>query len=172
MPVPYATAPAVGVVVPFVPPLAIGKVPVTPVVKGKPVAFVRVTDVGVPKIGVTNVGLVDNTTLPEPVLDVTPVPPDATGKVPVVSADVDVAYKAPPDVKDVRFVPPLVVARVPPRVTAPVDAPVGVKPVVPALNDVTAVPDTALQVGKPPDTVRTWPVEPILSNAVAPAAVW
>jgi hypothetical protein len=147
-------------------------VPVTPVVKGKPVPFVRVTDVGVPKIGVTNVGLVDNTTLPEPVLDVTPVPPDATGKVPVVSADVDVAYKAPPDVKDVRFVPPLVVARVPARVTAPVDAPVGVNPVVPALNDVTAVPDTALQMGKPPDTVKTWPVEPIPSKAVEPAAVW
>ena len=44
-----------------------------------------------PKIGVTNVGLVDNTTLPVPVLDVTPVPPDATGKVPVVNAEVDVA---------------------------------------------------------------------------------
>ena len=88
---PYATAPAVGVAVAFVPPFAIGSVPVTPVVKGKPVAFVRVAEVGVPKIGVTNVGLVDNTTLPEPVLLVTPVPPEATGKVPVVNAEVDVA---------------------------------------------------------------------------------
>ena len=88
---PYETAPAVGVAVAFVPPFAIGSVPVTPVVKGKPVAFVRVAEVGVPKIGVTKVGLVDNTTLPEPVLLVTPVPPDATGKVPVVSAEVDVA---------------------------------------------------------------------------------
>ena len=88
---PYATAPAVGVAVAFVPPFAIGSVPVTPVVKGKPVPFVSVTDVGVPKIGVTNVGLVDKTTLPEPVLLVTPVPPEATGKVPVVSAEVDVA---------------------------------------------------------------------------------
>jgi hypothetical protein len=61
------------------------------VVKGKPVALVRVADVGVPKIGVTNVGLVDNTTSPVPVLVVTPVPPDATGKVPVVNAEVDVA---------------------------------------------------------------------------------
>ena len=91
MPVPYGTAPAVGVAVAFVPPFAIGSVPVTPVVKGKPVAFVSVAEVGVPKTGVTNVGLVDKTTLPEPVLLVTPVPPDATGKVPVVSAEVDVA---------------------------------------------------------------------------------
>ena len=88
---PYGTAPAVGVAVPFVPPFAIGSVPVTPVVKGKPVPFVRVTDWGVPNIGVTNVGLVDKTTLPVPVLDVTPVPPDATGKVPVVNTEVDVA---------------------------------------------------------------------------------
>ena len=88
---PYATVPAVGVAVPFVPPFAIGSVPVTPVVKGKPVPFVSVTEVGVPKTGVTNVGLVESTLLPEPVLLVTPVPPDATGKVPVVNAEVDVA---------------------------------------------------------------------------------
>ena len=66
----------------FVPPFATGSVPVTPVVKGKPVALVRVTLVGVPNIGVTRVGVVDNTTLPVPVLVVTPVPPLATGKVP------------------------------------------------------------------------------------------
>jgi hypothetical protein len=83
--------PAVGVAVPFVPPFAIGSVPVTPVVKGKPVPFVSVTEVGVPKTGVINVGLVESTLLPEPVLLVTPVPPDATGKVPVVNAEVDVA---------------------------------------------------------------------------------
>ena len=56
-----------GVAVEFVPPLAIGSVPVTPVVNGKPVAFVKVTDVGVPSTGVTRVGLVDRTMLPEPV---------------------------------------------------------------------------------------------------------
>jgi len=66
-----------------VPPLATGRVPVTPVVKGKPVALVNVPDVGVPKIGVTSVGLVDRTTLPVPVEVVTPVPPLATGNVPV-----------------------------------------------------------------------------------------
>ena len=66
-----------------VPPLATGSVPVTPVVKGKPVVLVSTPDVGVPKIGVTKVGLVDKTLLPDPVELVTPVPPFATGKVPV-----------------------------------------------------------------------------------------
>ena len=35
-----------------------------------------------------------------------PVPPEATGKVPLVKDDVDVAYKAPPEVKLVKPVPP------------------------------------------------------------------
>ena len=52
-----------------VPPLAIPKVPVTPVDKGKPVALVNVADVGVPKTGVTNVGLVVSATVvPEPLV--------------------------------------------------------------------------------------------------------
>ena len=34
----------------FVPPLAIGKVPVTPVPRGRPVAFVSVNVVGVPRL--------------------------------------------------------------------------------------------------------------------------
>jgi hypothetical protein len=66
-----------------VPPLATGKVPVTPVVSGKPVAFVSVPLVGVPKTGVTSVGEVERTTDPDPVDVVTPVPPLATGSVPV-----------------------------------------------------------------------------------------
>jgi len=40
------------------------------------------------------------------VKDDAPVPPDATGKVPVVNADVEVAYIAPPDVNDESPVPP------------------------------------------------------------------
>ena len=40
--------PAEPTVVRFVPPLAIGKALVTPVVKGKPVALVNVADAGVP----------------------------------------------------------------------------------------------------------------------------
>jgi hypothetical protein len=66
-----------------VPPLATGSVPVTPVVKGRPVALVSVPDVGVPSMGVTSVGLVDRTLLPEPVEVVTPVPPLATPSTPV-----------------------------------------------------------------------------------------
>jgi hypothetical protein len=47
-----------------------GKLPVTPVDKGNPVALIKLTLVGVPKIGVTNVGLVDNaTTVPLPVVE-------------------------------------------------------------------------------------------------------
>ena len=34
---------------------------------GKPVALVKVAELGVPNAGVTNVGLVANTTLPDPV---------------------------------------------------------------------------------------------------------
>jgi hypothetical protein len=54
----------------FVPPLAVGSVPVTPVVKGKPVALVNVALVGVPRIGVTSVGLVAKTLAPLPVSSV------------------------------------------------------------------------------------------------------
>ena len=71
-----------------VPPFATGSVPVTPVVIGKPVQLVKTPAEGVPMLGVVNVavvnvGLVDKTLLPEPVLVVTPVPPLATGRVPV-----------------------------------------------------------------------------------------
>jgi hypothetical protein len=52
---------------------------VTPVVNGKPVAFVSVALDGVPNTGVTRVGLVANTLAPEPVEVVTPVPPLTTG---------------------------------------------------------------------------------------------
>ena len=57
----------------LVPPFAIGNTPVTPVVKGRPVPFVSVTEVGVPKTGVTSVGLVENTKF----VDVVPVAPAA-----------------------------------------------------------------------------------------------
>lgn len=54
-----------------VPPLATGSVPVTPVVKGKPVKFVATPDAGVPSAGVTSVGLVAKTKAPVPVSPVT-----------------------------------------------------------------------------------------------------
>ena len=44
--------------------------PDTPVLIGKPVALVNVTDVGVPRIGVTKVGEVAKTAEPEPVSSV------------------------------------------------------------------------------------------------------
>ena len=50
-----------------VPPFAIGRIPVTPVVNGRPVALVKVTEDGVPKAGVIKVGLELNTMLPDPV---------------------------------------------------------------------------------------------------------
>jgi hypothetical protein len=62
-----------------VPPLETPSVPVIPVDKGRPVAFVRTPDAGVPNAGVTSVGLVARTTEPVPVAVVTPVPPDVTG---------------------------------------------------------------------------------------------
>jgi hypothetical protein len=50
-----------------------------------PVMFVPTSAEGVPNAGVTNVGEFDNTTEPVPVDEVTPVPPLATGRVPVMS---------------------------------------------------------------------------------------
>jgi hypothetical protein len=41
------------------------------------------------------------------------VPPLPTGKVPVVKADADVAYTAPPEVNVLKFVPPLAVGKTP-----------------------------------------------------------
>lgn len=71
MPVMVMLVPAtrLGVAVP-VPPLATGRIPVTPVVNGSPVAFVNVPEAGVPRIGVTSVGDVAKTRLPEPVSSV------------------------------------------------------------------------------------------------------
>jgi hypothetical protein len=66
-----------------VPPLATGRVPVTPVVRGRLVPLVRITAEGVPRFGVVRTGDPDKTTLPVPVDVVTPVPPLATGRVPV-----------------------------------------------------------------------------------------
>jgi hypothetical protein len=63
----YTTPPEVKLVSP-VPPFVVASVPVTPVERGKPVALVRVTEVGVPRIGVTSVGLVAKTLFPVPVL--------------------------------------------------------------------------------------------------------
>lgn len=55
------------------PPFVTGKIPVTPVVNGKPIQLVNVPEDGVPNAGVTNVGLIANTNAPDPVSsDITP----------------------------------------------------------------------------------------------------
>lgn len=91
--------------------MATGRSPVTPVVNGNPVAFVSVTDVGMPRLGVTNVGEVERTLLPLPVLVVTPVPPLATASVPatVTAPDVAVFGVNPVVPKDMVVTPPLAV---------------------------------------------------------------
>jgi hypothetical protein len=72
---------AAAFVVAPVPPFAIGKVPVTPVVNGKPVAFVNTPDAGVPNAGAVKVGevkvLLVNVSVPARVAKV----PEAAGKV-------------------------------------------------------------------------------------------
>ena len=60
--------------------------PLTPVEIGRPVAFVKTAALGVPRAGVISVGEFDNTTATVPVDEVTPVPPLATARVPVISA--------------------------------------------------------------------------------------
>jgi len=66
VPLPYRTPFATRVTAP-VPPLATGSVPVTPVVRGRPVALVRIAADGVPRSGVTKTGDVASaTTVPVP----------------------------------------------------------------------------------------------------------
>jgi hypothetical protein len=87
-----------------VPPLAMGSAPVTPVDRGSPVALVSVNEVGVPRLGVVNVGLVAKTNAPDPVSSVTAaarfadegVPKKVKTPVPVVV--VDGARPAPPPI--------------------------------------------------------------------------
>jgi hypothetical protein len=61
--------------------------PDTPVEIGSPVAFVSVAAEGVPRFGVVREGEIDKTTEPVPVEAVTPVPPLATGRVPVTPVE-------------------------------------------------------------------------------------
>lgn len=91
---------AAAFVVAPVPPFARGKVPVTPVSSGKPVALVNVNEVGVPKFGVVSIGEVNvlfvNVSVPATVANV----PDAAGKViAVVPATAGAANVAVPEVE-------------------------------------------------------------------------
>ena len=91
-----------------VPPLVIGSVPVTPVDKGSPVALVNVTDEGVPRAGVTNVGLVANTRDPVPVSSVT-----ADAKLALVGVAKNVATPVPKPLTPVEIGKPVQLVSVP-----------------------------------------------------------
>ena len=58
--------------------------PLTPVLIGKPVAFVRTPDAGVPSAGVTKVGLVVMATLPVPLIAYSPITPALSKRTRVV----------------------------------------------------------------------------------------
>jgi len=64
-------------------------------IEAVPVKFVTVPLAGVPSAGVTRVGEVFSTTEPVPVDVVTPVPPLATGRTPVVEVTDAVTKSAP-----------------------------------------------------------------------------
>ena len=59
-----------------VPPFETDRVPVTPVLKGKPVALVKVAALGVPRFGVTNVGELESKTVPDPLIEISSTNPD------------------------------------------------------------------------------------------------
>ena len=92
------------------------------------VQLLKLPDVGVPRSGVTNVGVVAKTNDPVPVSSETAAIKLAEDGVP--------KKVATPVPKEVRPVPPLVAAKVPATVTAPLVAVDGVKPVLP--NEILA----------------------------------
>ena len=85
----------------------------TPVERGRPVALVRTMAVGVPRAGVTSVGLLDRTTEPVPVDVVTPVPPLATARVPPSVRVPEVVMGPPVNVRPVVPPEPLTLVTVP-----------------------------------------------------------
>ena len=118
--------------------------PDTPVAIGNPVQFVRVPDVGVPRMGVARVGDVAKTNEPVPVSSVT-----AARKFEEEGVPSQVATPVP---NDVIPVPPLATARVPARVIVPelvTGPPEVVKPVVP--------PETSTEVTVPDVVVIATP---------------
>ena len=138
--------------------------PLTPVEIGRPVAFVKTAALGVPRAGVTSVGEFDNTTATVPVDEVTPVPPLATARVPVMSAveRLTASHVAlVPSVWRYLFAllvwlgnklfnaPAAVEAPVPPSATARSVMPVIVPPVIVALEDVIGPVTPAVAVTAP-----------------------
>jgi hypothetical protein len=91
-------------------------VKVEPVAGAVIVTLFKLVADATPKVGVTKVGEEDKTTLPEPVAEVTPVPPLPTGNVPVtpvVSDTLVIVLLKPEMVLPVKVSVPAKVARVP-----------------------------------------------------------
>jgi len=124
--------------------------PLTPVEIGRPVRLVATPEVGVPSNGVTKVGLVDNTTLPDPVEVVTPVPPCKTVKA-VVRPVIEVMSEFAPLAAALKLVLALaaVEAPVPPSATAMSVIPVIEPPVIATLLDVIGPVTPAVAVTAP-----------------------
>ena len=138
-----------------VPPLATGRVPVTPVVSGRPVALVRVANEGTPRLGVTSVGDVANTSEPVPVSSVT-----AARRLAEVGVPKNVATPVPRPDTPVPIGRPVALVRVPD---------VGVP-----RAGVTS--EAEVMVGEVPRTTEPVPVEvvtpvPPLATAKVPATV-
>jgi hypothetical protein len=173
---------AAAFVVAPVPPLARGKVPVTPVSSGKPVALVNVNEVGVPKFGVVSIGEVNvlfvNVSVPATVANV----PDAAGKViAVVPATAGAEIVAVPEVEPAKATAVAVAA---PKVgvtrvgeVANTKAPEPVSSLITPANSDEVVADKALNllvVYTPLVTVAAFPeMEPTIvdENVLAPAIV-
>ena len=152
-------------------PVRLALVVTVPAVKlaAVPVMFVPTRADGVPKAGVTSVGLFDSTLLPVPVEAVTPVPPLATGSVPVTCVVRLTFDNAPPSVKSPEEVTvpdremPLTVPVPPTEVTVPTPGAgalmvwLGHVPVI-----VMLAPDTraGVAVPEPPRATGKMPVVP------------
>ena len=131
------------------PPFATGSVPVTPVESGKPVAFVRMPDDGVPSAGVTKVGDVENTSEPDPVSSVT-----AAARLALVGVVKNVATPVPRPDTPVEIGRPLTLVKVP-EDGVPSAPPLTMKaPPVPTLTASAVAtpvprPDTPVEIGRP-----------------------
>lgn len=145
--------PAAADVMPM-PPLPIGSVPVTPVVKGNPVHDVRVPDDGVPKTGVVSVGLVSVLLVSVSVVARPTSVSVAAGSVSVPDATAVASRMVEPDVVPaINSLPTLPAA---PNVFAPVT--------VSALPSVIAVPDAAGPVSVTPSGMVS--VAPVAGAAI------
>lgn len=131
------------------PPFAIGSVPVTPVESGRPVTFVIKPDDGVPSAGVTRVGEVAKTRLPEPVSSVI-----AAARFALVGVPRKVAIPVPRPETPVEIGRPLTLVKVP-EDGVPSAPPLTIKaPPVPTLTASAVAtpvprPDTPVETGRP-----------------------